>query len=164
MFPRNSCLSFHPIHAALMDTAEHPPAAAVLRSSSGIIKHTEESLTSLLSELGKTTVAQLIHGQVFREAWHWYCKDVLLLSPNPRCYRCWNNCSWCVSIQGKCHESIFWLNLGIHRLEYMKLHVLEGFTEVFILAVNISLEWSSQAQGSPWPLLCAVISCGFVSL
>lgn len=66
--PRNSYLSFYPIHAALMDIAEHPPAAAVLRSASDIIKHTEESLTSLLSELGKTTLAQLIHGQLVREA------------------------------------------------------------------------------------------------
>lgn len=31
----------------------------------------------------------------------------------------------------------FLLNLGLHRLDYIKLHVLEGFTEVFILAANI---------------------------
>lgn len=47
-----------------MDIAGQPPAAAVLGSSSGIIKHTEEPLASLLSELGKNKLAQLIHGQL----------------------------------------------------------------------------------------------------
>lgn len=47
-----------------MDVAGHPLAAGVLGSSSEMIKHTEEPLTSLLSELGKNKLAQLIHRQL----------------------------------------------------------------------------------------------------